>query len=82
MVKLEENVVLDKEIVPMPPSHRGARGRHFKYPFTDLDCGQSFFVKGMETRRLGGSIAHAQKKLGYRFAVRSMDGGARVWRVN
>lgn len=73
---------IDKGI-PLPP--RGANGPRSRYPLADLEVGDSFFapvVNGQEPRellrRLSGLPATHKPK---RFAMRTVEGGVRVWRI-
>ena len=76
-------VTIDEEPIPIPPVRTGPKGgTRFFYPFNQLEEGQSFFVEGIEARNLGGSVSYAEKILGYKFTTRTMDGGARVWRIS
>lgn len=78
----EKKITLDTERIPIPRVRTGPKGgSRFRYPFHQLEKGQSFFVEGMEARNLGGSVAHAEKVLGTKYTTRTMDGGTRVWRV-
>lgn len=52
-----------------------------KYPFMDMEIGDSFLVpvgKGPTLRSMGSRLG---KETGRRFTVRVMGDGARVWRV-
>ena len=80
--KPKPKISIDNTAIPIPPVRTGPKsGTRFKYPFNNLEVGQSFFVEGIEARNLGGSVTHAEKVLGFKFTTRTMDGGARVWRV-
>lgn len=72
--------VIDKG-VPIP---QAPRGRRPKYPFAQLEVGDSFFVAG-ESRKIVTNLsrlAHSHKtRHGGDFVTRVVDGGARVWRV-
>jgi len=67
-------------------------GRRHKYPFPELEVGDSFFVPFKdpssrdETVRLavtiGSSACHCGKKLGRKFATRTVEGGLRAWRIS
>ncbi len=62
--------------VPLPTrTHKGA-----KYPWNDLEVGQSFAVidppKWFHT-----TVSAEGRKRGKKFTVRQIDGGARVWRI-
>jgi hypothetical protein len=58
------------------------RGNARIYPFDQLEPGDSFFVPGAAHAKLSGPTNYARKRWPDRkFAVRSVDGGIRVWRV-
>lgn len=62
MIKIDKNI-------PIPPK----RGRPKKYPFDEMEVGDSCLVKtkGVLSRRIDGK----------RFTTRTVKGGVRVWRV-
>lgn len=71
--------------IPLPPS----RGKESlaKYPWRDLHVDQSFFV-ACDPRDLDDVMNsltscrnYAQRKLGFRFALRRSSKGIRVWRT-
>ena len=64
--KIEKNV-------PMP--ERGGS----KYPLTDMEVGDSF----MSDSRTGlaGAIQAQQRKTDWKFKLRTVEGGFRVWRT-
>lgn len=59
--------------------------RKSKYPFAQLEDGQSFFVPGINKTGLYSSARAFARKRGGKFVVRSVEeggvAGARVWRV-
>lgn len=65
--------------VPLP----GRVGGESKYPFTLMNVGDSFFVEGAKSATLlNAARAYAKRNQGtVKFAVRTVDGGARCWRV-
>lgn len=67
--------------IPMPSvySARMARGER-NYPFSELEIGQSFFVKPV-MKGIPASCARRGKELGKKFTTRRMNGGIRVWRT-
>ena len=71
MYKIEKNVPL---IQP--------RGPKYKYPFTEMEIGDSIFVAGQNPQ---GGAAVAARAYGRRntktFATASYEGGIRIWRV-
>lgn len=60
------------------------KGRKRKYPFGDMEVGDSFKYPDGKAKNsiVGGANAWA-KRLGnnYRFAVRTIDGKFRLWRI-
>ena len=67
---------IDKGI-PVPPK----RGRVPKYPWREMEVGNSFFVPGMKIGAAGSRAASAKKATGWTFRCRSEDGGVRFWRT-
>ena len=64
--------------VPVPPH---GKGKTAKYPWADMCVGDSFFVPGVKINTLASSKAQAAKKHNAKYAMRSVDGGVRVWRI-
>jgi hypothetical protein len=67
--------------VPLP---QDPRGRRQIWPFADMEIGDSFFLAGESAkcqRALRNASSRYQRKTGAVFATRSVEGGARVWRV-
>lgn len=60
--------------VPMRP---GAR----KFPFGEMEIGDSFFVPGAKIATVMTLARRASLRTGYKFTGRTMDGGVRCWRV-
>lgn len=53
-----------------------------KYPFLDLEVGDSFFVPDMITSKMSSYIQRFRLKYPDRkWAVRKVVGGIRVWRI-
>lgn len=56
-----------------------------KYPFKDMEVGDSFFAPDKTTHSMGGAIAHAKNTLGGQYAMRTVTengvSGVRVWRT-
>ena len=65
--------------VPMPPISRG-KGR-LVYPWDEMEVGDSFFVKDGKVKTLSRSCGTYGKRLERKFTSRTVEGGARVWRV-
>lgn len=62
------------------PAERQPRTRRAKYPWNELEVGQSFFVEGSSARSMGSTASHAGRRLKRKFIARSTEGGVRVWR--
>lgn len=74
-------IAIDKNI-PLPVIERPQLvTRNSKYPWTKMEINDSFFVKDVKIKNFSGSAYAAGKRTGHKFAVRSMDGGVRVWRT-
>ena len=69
--------------IKLPPRKRGL-GRPAKYPFAQLQIGQSFFCAG-EVNSFSGLQAYHAKRTGFTFTARSATEagvkGTRIWRV-
>ena len=63
--------------VPIP----ALRTAQAKYPWRLLEVGQSFFVPDKTGRQLSTACVAARKSTGFQFAVRTVDGGCRIWRT-
>lgn len=59
------------------------RGRGM-YPFRNMEVGDSFFVPGATAKNLSTCACQfsARHGHGWKFSVRTVDGGVRVWRTN
>lgn len=68
---------VDKNI---PPPTRKA-----KYPFAEMQVGDSFFVPDMTTRSLQNAASYYRKTLNYKFESKAREEngvkGARIWRT-
>lgn len=72
MFKIEKNVPIPER--PSPIS---------KYPFADMNVGDSFFVPEAQARRLQSAIQIFRRRAGKdkKYIARNVEGGARCWRV-
>ena len=60
--------------VPMP--------RRGKYPFSEMEIGDSFSVPAEDRLRLASSASRASARLGCKFVTRKQkDGSVRCWRT-
>lgn len=72
----------------LPPPRRGIQAEP-RYPFALMNAGQSFMVPATPERpnpakALASTVSSANKrmaKIGKKFVIRPVDGGARIWRV-
>jgi hypothetical protein len=75
-------VRVDKH-VPMPDKIRG-KGRpegSYKYPFHELDVGDSFFIGDAKDGTIAQAIYRAQRLFPTRrFVMAVLEGGIRIWR--
>ena len=72
MYEIEKNV-------EMP---RLRAGKEPKYPFENMEVGDSFFVEGGNLPSIRSSAAYARKRYNAgKFKSTEMDGGVRCWRV-
>jgi hypothetical protein len=65
MYKIEKGVLLAKS----------------KYPFRQMEIGDSFFVENGNGRILRPAASNAGLAAGRKYTVRKVDGGYRVWRT-
>jgi len=68
--------------VPLPPPTGGAK----KYPFDQMQVGQSFFIRLDELPKSGDkavrtSATQAGKRLKMKFTIRQVKNGVRLWRT-
>lgn len=69
-----------EEDIPIPDAHRGL-GVSPKYPFREMNIGDSFFVPDMKANELSARATYYGKSLNMKFTVRAVEGGARIWRT-
>lgn len=67
-------IPIDKNM-PIPP--RAQR----KYPWGEMEIGDSFFVKGRNVKDFHAQIYMAGRRFKRKFALRKTDEGIRVWRI-
>ena len=65
--------------VPMPPKKYPPKKD--KWPWTELEVGDSFFMKGAKRGTAYAVALNASRRLGRKFSVRQVDGGYCVWRI-
>lgn len=73
--------------IPLPPRAYDKAGRNARYPFPDMEIGDSFILKlsADPKKAKRGAISclmsyHARKR-GAKYAGRRLPEGLRVWRV-
>ena len=69
------SITLEKEI-PLP----AVKGRSSKYPYTDMDIGDSFLISGLTMQVVCNMNYRAGRRSGYKFVARTEPAGIRVWR--
>lgn len=67
---------IDKN-VPIPEKV----GRECKYPWRQMEIGDSFFIEGKRTNNMCSLIAAAGKRIGRKFISRTIGNGVRIWRI-
>ena len=67
---------IDKD-VPIP---EGAGKKSYKYPFSEMEVGDSFFTDVLR-EKLYPAASYYGKRNGKKFSIRKMEGGYRVWRI-
>jgi hypothetical protein len=71
-------IKIDRD-VPLAP--RG-NSRVSKYPFADMNIGDSFlFPSHRKVTAAGAVCAYARKRTGFKFATRTTPEGVRCWRI-
>lgn len=68
-------IKIDKNI-PIPDKYS-----HQKYPFNEMNIGDSFLVDDTNERSLASLVSRAGKRLNMKFILRTVDGYCRCWRV-
>lgn len=77
MIKIEK-------YIPIPDINTINRKRSTKYPFDEMEIGDSFFISCEEEdkRRIGVNIiSNAGRRKPKRFTTLSVEGGMRCWRI-
>lgn len=66
--------------VPLPP-----KAAQERYPWSQMEVGQSFMVESDDPKkameRVRGAASNRARKHGETFALRTVEGGVRVWRI-
>lgn len=75
----DDSVATLSRNVPLPTGGRGARR---KYPFAEMNVGESFLMNGFTHHYQAGPIVYrAARSLGRKFSIRRTAEGLRVWRT-
>lgn len=67
--------------VPLPS---GRRERRDKYPYADMEVGDSFLIplaKDRSTSGIYASVSVAKRRHNINLATARVDGGVRIWRI-
>lgn len=76
VIQIDKNVKLDR-------NRFLRRSLKHKYPFAQMDLGDSFFVEldeqGINVLRV--LAWRFSKETGWKFVTKKVDGGVRVWRI-
>lgn len=71
----------------IPPPEDKPKTRN-KYPFKEMEIGDSFFVQTSDDEdertvrnKIGTAARGAKWRTGMKFVTRAVEGGVRVWRV-
>ena len=75
---MTSDYVIEKN-VPLVQKNRG--GRKEKYPFRQMEVGDSFVVRGGIVSSMRVTLRFAGLRHGRTFKTRAVEGGVRVWRV-
>ena len=57
-------------------------GRPEKYPWRQMEVGDSFFAEEMPLKRASTYAWEAGRRTGRKFACRRQENGVRIWRVS
>lgn len=89
---MSERIAIDKD-VPLPPKRVDLKPRTAKYPFAQMEVGDSFSVPLTGERRNNGYVSatrltsaaasHKKRNPGWNFAIRTLpeDSVVRIWRT-
>jgi hypothetical protein len=79
---MSESALKIEDDIPLPPLVfvREVKRRGLTQTLMRMQPGQSVFVPGIAPERMGGRLQHV-RSTGRQFAVRTVEGGCRVWRT-
>lgn len=69
---------IDKNI-PIPSKY--SKGIKTKYPWRELEVGDSFFVENRTSTQMINTSKNTSKNSGHKYVCRKEGNGCRVWRV-
>lgn len=69
-------IKIEKKI-PIP----SGRGPYGKYPWSQMEIGDSFLIPGKKVSLVSSTMASAGRRLNKKFTARTVEGGVRVWRI-
>lgn len=73
MFKIEKTVEI--------PGNAGRTGGPNRYPFPDMEVGDSFFVSGAQGSKAGPAAHTWGRSHGRKFVTRKEGDGVRIWRI-
>lgn len=75
---MTSDYVIEKNV---PLVQKSGAGRKPKYPFRQMEVGDSFVVRGGNLKTMRTTARIAGLKLGWTFKSQEQEGGVRVWRT-
>ena len=75
---MTSDYVIEKNV---PLVQKNGAGRKPKYPFSQMEVGDSFMVPGGNLKTMQSTARIAGLRLGRKFKAQEQEGGVRVWRV-
>lgn len=63
--------------IPVPTTRQG----NYKYPWDEMEVGDSFFIKGKVRAQIAPSIKRIEVTRGVKFTAHQVEDGLRVWRI-
>jgi len=67
--------------IPVQDGRSGANKRRTKYPWRDLEVGDSFLATGVTQNAMATTGRYHAQKTGWTFRCATVSGGVRVWRI-
>ena len=75
---MTSNYVIEKNV---PLAQKNGAGRKPKYPFRQMEVGDSFMAPGGNLKTMQTTTRLVGLQLGCKFKTRAVEGGVRVWRT-